>query len=72
MTLSVRNHEVAILVGNDHQRMPLSGDIRIILDGPVLEVSSAGGLYGSVIAPKGETLAVLTSGSGTVAHALVR
>lgn len=72
VSLAVKDREVAILAGGKDGRVPLSGDIRIILDGPVLEVSSGGGLFGSVIAPKGDTLTVRGSGSGTVAHALRR
>lgn len=36
--------------------LPVEGEVRVVLDGPVLEVSSAAGLYGAVIAPTGADL----------------
>ncbi|MCP2636076.1 glycoside hydrolase family 32 protein [Microbacterium sp. HD4P20] len=37
---------------------PVSGDVRVIMDGPVLEVSSAAGLFGASIRPAGVDLTV--------------
>ncbi|MFH8253119.1 glycoside hydrolase family 32 protein [Microbacterium sp. B2969] len=44
--------------------VPVLGDIRVIVDGPVLEVSSAGGLFGAPIAPRHDGIQVSTSAGG--------
>jgi beta-fructofuranosidase len=71
-TLAVVDGELAISVGVQEARMPLSGEVRIILDGPALEISSAGGVFGSAIAPHGQSLTVRGADPGTVARALLR
>ena len=50
-----------------HGRFPTPASIRIILDGPVLEVASAGGLFGSPISPQGTTLTLRGTDSETSA-----
>jgi beta-fructofuranosidase len=57
-TLRVRN-------ASSEATAPVSGDVRILIDGPVLEVSSAAGLFGAAIRPAGENLAV-TATTGTL------
>ena len=70
--LAVAEGELAISIGGKEGRMPLSSEVRIILDGPVLEISGVGGLFGSAIAPQGQSLTVHASRPGTVAQALLR
>lgn len=53
--------------------VPVSGDVRVILDGPVLEISSAGGLFGAAIAAAGDALTVEVAGApAAIARALSR
>lgn len=44
--------------------VPVAGVVRVIVDGPVLEVSSAAGLFGAAISPAGQDVTVsVTAGS---------
>lgn len=56
---------VAIEVGGVETSMPLGGCIRIIVDGPILEVSSGVGIFGARITPWGESIEV-TASAGTL------
>ncbi|MET0782265.1 MAG: glycoside hydrolase family 32 protein [Microbacterium sp.] len=52
--------------------VPVSGDVRLILDGPVVEISSASGLLGAAVAPSGDDLVVTVGGEPrAIAHALI-
>ena len=44
--------------GEQHIDMPVEGDVRIVVDGPVLEVSSAAGIAGAGLVPCGMGLKV--------------
>jgi beta-fructofuranosidase len=66
------NDELTVAVGAQTWTLPYSGDVRIILDGPVLEITSAAGLFAAPIAPNGTTLTVRGSNSETAGHALSR
>jgi beta-fructofuranosidase len=72
VSLARENDEVIVAVGDQSWKTPYSGNIRIILDGPVLEVASAAGLFGSSIAPQGDTLTLQPTNSETACHALSR
>jgi beta-fructofuranosidase len=53
--------------------VPVSGDVRVIIDGTVLEISSAAGLFGAAVAPAGEELTVAVGGEPrAIARALSR
>lgn len=43
--------DLHILLGTAEYRVPSSGDVRIIVDGPILEVSSRAGLFAAPIKP---------------------
>ena len=71
-TLRVAGGELAVQVGSEQWAMPVTGDIRVLLDGPVLEVSSSAGMLGAAIAPLGDDL-VLDGAEGRLeVHELVR
>ncbi len=53
-TLRVADGELVLKVGGDEWSMPASGDTRVLLDGPVLEVSLPTGVLGAAIAPAGD------------------
>jgi beta-fructofuranosidase len=44
--------------------MPVSGPVRVLIDGPVLEVSSPAGLFGAAIRPAGGDLTVTATTGG--------
>lgn len=56
--------------GRAPSSLPVVGDVRMVIDGPVLEVSSAGGLYGAAVAPAGASLAVVATGGRVAVFAL--
>ena len=47
--------EITIAIGDGLSTIPYSGRPPDILDGPALEVASAGGVFGSLIFPQGDT-----------------
>ena len=50
--------------GGETTTVPVAGGMRIILDGPIVELSSAGGLFAAAVSPRGDDLAVTaTAGS---------
>lgn len=62
-TIEVRDHVLSLTVGEKTWRMPyVNGSVRIIADGPVLEVSSRAGLIAAVIRPSGDSLLVHADG----------
>ena len=65
--------ELRITTADTDAVVPVAGEVRVILDGPTLEVASAGGLYGAAIAPGGDALSVTVGGEpAAVARALAR
>lgn len=72
VALVLENDQVKIAVDDREWWLPYSGDVRLILDGPVLEVASAGGLFGSPIDPQGTSLSARGTNSATAGHALSR
>ena len=70
--VSVESGILTLRVGEDSWRMPfVGGAVRLIVDGPTLEVSSRYGLIGAAIAPQGTTLQFSTDSTVDV-WALVR
>lgn len=65
--------ELTVRIGDAVHAFPAAGEVRVIVDGPVLEVGSRGGLFGAPIAPRGDTLTV-TAGddSDVTVHPLAR
>jgi beta-fructofuranosidase len=64
-TLSVRGRELDLTVGESTWSMPFSGgNLRIVVDGPVLEASSRDGLMAARVRPAGGSLAF--DGDGTM------
>jgi beta-fructofuranosidase len=62
-TIEVDGAELTAMAGGEAIAMPYSGGaIRIILDGPTLEISTVEGLLGASIDPQGDTLTVQTDG----------
>ena len=66
------NDELTVTVGDKAWTFPYSGDVRVIVDGPVLEIASAAGLFAAPITPHGTTLTVRGSNAETAGHALSR
>ncbi|KRE21839.1 glycosyl hydrolase family 32 [Agromyces sp. Soil535] len=71
-TLRVADGELVVKVGGDEWSMPASGDIRVLLDGPVLEVSVPTGVLGAAIAPAGDRLTATSVEGGLEAYELAR
>lgn len=64
--------ELEIATSAETARVPAAGHVRIIVDGPVLEVCSDAGIYAVALSPQGDELAV-TGEDGTYAvHGLTR
>jgi beta-fructofuranosidase len=62
-TIEVRDHVLSLTVGDTAWRMPyVAGPVRVIIDGPILEVSSRTGVMAAAIRPGGETLSVDADG----------
>jgi len=61
-----RSPETAVVtIGDDEWTVPASGTLRIILDGPVLELATAAGLFAATVHPTAEGLQVSAS-AGTL------
>lgn len=58
--------DAVVRVGTQEWPVPVGTAVRIILDGPVLEMSSSAGVFTAVLAPAGDDLHVETT-AGTVA-----
>ncbi len=75
-TLRVQDDALTVDVGDESWSLPgangRNGDIRVILDGPVLEVSTTAGLLGAAIAPAGDHFLVESSAGRVDGHALAR
>ena len=73
VTLAVTPDGVRVTAGEVDAVVPVSGEVRVILDGPTLEISSPAGLFGAAIAPAGDELAVQAGGEpAAIARALSR
>jgi beta-fructofuranosidase len=62
-TIAVSDGVLTLTAGGQPRRMPYpGGEIRLIVDGPILEVSSRGGVIATAIAPHATTLAFRADG----------
>jgi beta-fructofuranosidase len=55
---------LTVRTGESEAHLPVSGQLRLLIDGPVLEVSSAAGLFSARLDPTGDTLTI--GGTGTM------
>ncbi|WP_400995200.1 glycoside hydrolase family 32 protein [Agromyces sp. GXQ0307] len=55
----------AVTIGDEEWTVPASGTLRVILDGPVLELATAAGLFAATLHPAGDDLHVSAS-AGTL------
>lgn len=61
--IDVRDHVLSLAVGEKTWRMPyVAGPVRVIVDGPIIEVSSRAGVLAAAIRPGGESLSVDADG----------
>ncbi|WP_417374424.1 glycoside hydrolase family 32 protein [Glutamicibacter protophormiae] len=63
-----QGNEAKATIAEETHTFPADGALRVILDGPVLEVSSSAGLFGAAVAPTGCDLSV----TGSVAMKVYR
>jgi beta-fructofuranosidase len=71
-TLRVADGEFTVRVGDEEWSMPADGDIRVLLDGPVLAVSTRSGVLGTAITPGGDTFVVHPPVGRIQVHELAR
>ena len=71
-SLRVADGELVVRVDDDEWSMPAAAEIRVLLDGPVLAVSSRAGAFGAAIAPAGDHLVVTSDVGRLEAYELVR
>lgn len=65
--------DLRVTTADTESVVPVSGGVRVILDGPILEVSSSAGLVAAAIAPSGDDLAASVDGEPRpIAYALTR
>ena len=69
-TTLTRTGDTLQVAGASTGEVPVSGLVRVLVDGPVLEVSSAGGLFGAAIAPAGTGLEITTTTGSIDVHPL--
>jgi beta-fructofuranosidase len=62
-TIGQRDHMLSLAVGGKTWRMPhVAGAMRIVVDGPIIEVSTSGGVLAAAIRPSGGALTVENDG----------
>lgn len=64
--------ELSIMVQGAGAVVPVAGPVRVIVDGPVLEVVSDAGLFGAAIAPSGDAIEIASGAEHTTLHPLHR
>jgi beta-fructofuranosidase len=66
-----RSGDVAFVdIGGDHTDLPVNGSLRVLVDGPTLEISSNGAIFGARIDPAGMNLRVDVTGGSINVHTL--
>lgn len=65
-----RTGDTLQVVGASMGEVAVSGPVRVLVDGPVLEVSSAGGLFGTATTPAGTDLEITTTTGSIDVHPL--
>lgn len=61
----------AVEVAGDTTLMPLQGCIRIVVDGPILEVSTGVGIFGARLAPSGGFIEVVSTAGAASVYPLI-
>ncbi|KHK96579.1 glycosyl hydrolase family 32 [Microbacterium mangrovi] len=61
----------SIVIGGREWSVPVRGGIRVVLDGPVLELSSDAGLFGAAISPAGDGFDIATDSAEVTVYSLV-
>ena len=64
VTISQEGETLRVRSAGSEATAPAAGDVRVIIDGPVLEVSSAAGLFGAAIRPAGGDLTITATTGG--------
>jgi len=59
-----------VQVAQSETIMPVDGVVRVILDGPIVEISSRAGLFGGVVAPTGTELSIVAPSGEVEIYAL--
>lgn len=74
LTLEIRDGTMVAARGSEKWEIPYArGEVRLIIDGPVAEVSSSGGLFGVAVKQLGDSLTISPStGSACVIRTLER
>jgi beta-fructofuranosidase len=70
--LTAGDATVKVAFHGDDWEGPTAGEVRVLLDGPVVELSSAGGLFGLALNTAGRRFGVTGSGSPEVREVAVR
>lgn len=60
-----------VLIHETETVVPLRGNVRVVIDGPVLEISSGDGIFGAAVRPRGTDLRIDTD-DPVIIHALSR
>ncbi|MDI9892596.1 glycoside hydrolase family 32 protein [Microbacterium sp. IEGM 1404] len=70
VTVDKDDTDAVVRVGTQQWTVPVGAAVRIILDGPVFELSSEAGVFSAVLAPLGDDLHVETTAGTTVVYPL--
>lgn len=67
VTIEIEGGEAVVATSAERHRVPVGGAIRMIIDGPIFELSSPAGVFAAAVEPNGSNLSVTASaGSVTV------
>ena len=69
--LRVDGDELIVRVDGDTWKLPVE-EVEVVLDGPVLEVTSSGGMFGIAVRPAGDSVRIDGNPSSFEVHPLVR
>ncbi len=61
-TLSRKGTDLIVSIDGVDASVPVAGPVRVVIDGPVLEVASTAGVYAAAVAPAGPDLRVRSRG----------
>lgn len=64
VSLSREGDILRVRTAGSEATLPVSGAVRLLIDGPVLELSSAAGLFGAAIRPAGSDLTIAATSGG--------
>ena len=72
LELTRRGRELEVSAGEETVQIPVDGSVRIILDGPILEVCSDAGIFACALSPAGDDLAVIVEADTCSVYGLAR